>query len=88
MALEWFKSYLGNRQQYVQYKNSKSDTEMIPCGVPQGSVLGPLLFIIYTNDLPNCLKYYVYYLLMTLRYTYHLLIYITYIQLLILIWVL
>ena len=57
VALEWFKSYLGNRQQYVQYKNSKSDTEMIPCGVPQGSVLGPLLFIIYTNDLPNCLKY-------------------------------
>ena len=44
MALEWFKGYLGNRQQYVQYKNSKSDTEMIPCGVAQGSVLGPLLF--------------------------------------------
>ena len=57
MALEWFKSYLGNRQQYVQYKNSKSDNEMIPCGVPQGSVIVPLLFIIYTNDLPNCLTY-------------------------------
>jgi len=57
VALEWFKSYLEQRKQYVQYKNSKSTTEIIPCGVPQGSVLGPLLFIIYTNDLPNCLSY-------------------------------
>jgi retron-type reverse transcriptase len=54
VALEWFRSYLDTRKQYVQYKNSKSSTETIPCGVPQGSVLGPLLFIVYTNDLPNC----------------------------------
>ena len=53
ILLKWFESYLTNRYQYVIYDGVKSETRPIECGVPQGSILGPLLFIISMNDICN-----------------------------------
>ena len=53
IALRWFESYLSNRKPYVSFSNHNSESMLITCGVPQGSLLGPLLFLLYVNDMAN-----------------------------------
>ena len=50
-AIAWFDAYLTNRMQVTDVGGIFSDPRVVPCGVPQGSILGPLLFLIYVNDM-------------------------------------
>ena len=53
IVLSWLENYLKNRQQFVSYNNFDSDKLQIVCGVSQGSIIEPILFILYINNLCN-----------------------------------
>ena len=55
--LRWLESYLSNRKKFITYGDKQTKIETTTCGVPRGSILGPLLFLIFVNDFHKVTKY-------------------------------
>ena len=55
-SVAWFRSYLSGRTQYVDLNKTTSELLPVTCGVPQGSILGPLMFLIYVNDIATAVS--------------------------------